>query len=101
MIYTFFQQASTSNFPSTSGLTEWVSECVRFGVCLCMCAHVYVFGQVPIKQLMLAVFHHCEMGKWLSVSPLALYHMRNTKVCESTLLRNFLLFFNNLSIISP
>lgn len=65
MIYTFFQWASTSNFPSTSGLTEWVSECVHFGVCLCV-------GQGSIKQLMLAVFYHCERGEWLSVSPLAL-----------------------------
>lgn len=66
----FFQRASTSSFPSTSGLTEWVSECVCFGVCVC--THVYVFVQGPIKQLMLAVFSHCEMGGWLSVSPLAL-----------------------------
>lgn len=37
-------------------------------------SHVYVSGQVPIKQLMLAVFYHCEMGGWLSVWPLALIY---------------------------
>lgn len=82
MIYTFFQQNSASSFPSSSGFTVYV--CVL--VFVCVCAHVYAFGQSPIKQLMLAVFHHCDMGLCLTVFTLALC---NTKTSESYLIREF------------
>lgn len=58
-------------------LSVSASVCVCFGVCLCVRTHMYVFGQSPIKQLMLAVFYHCAMGGWLSVSPLALTYEKH------------------------
>ena len=63
-----------------------VSACVCVCVCVCVlvfvcvCTHVYVFGWSPIKQLMLAVFNHCEMGGLLSVSPLVLTHEKHKKM---------------------
>lgn len=100
----FSRKASWSNFPSTSGLTECVSVCVCVCVLVfvCVCTHVYVFGWSPIKQLMLAVFNHCEMGGLLSVSPLVLTHEKHKNMWIYPFMEEFSfeLFLNNLSIIS-
>lgn len=71
MIYTFFP--ASLKHPTFHQQVVWqsgsVSVCVS--VFVCMCTHLYVFGQGPIKPLMLAVFYHCEISKWISASPLA------------------------------
>lgn len=71
MIYAFFQQASTSNFPSTSPLTVCQSERACVLVFVSVYTHVHTFRKSAIKQLMLAGFCHCEMEERLFDSPLA------------------------------
>lgn len=46
----FFQWASTSRFPSTSGLSESVSVCILVSVCT-ICLHVCMhLGKVPLSS---------------------------------------------------
>lgn len=53
----FFQKDPSSNFPSTSVLTECVSDGVPLGV---VCLVRVAFGQGP--RLTLTAFYHCERG---------------------------------------
>lgn len=76
----FFQQDSPSNFPSTSGLTECVSECMCSSVPVytCMC-RLFWLGFIIVK--------------WVSgCVSLLLWHVRNTKTQYVKL--SFLLFLH-------